>query len=306
MKYGIDIGHNCPPDIGARGIRQEDMLTMEVGTRVISKLKSLGHQVIDCKPRRASSVGNSLQQRCNIANSNRVDIYVSIHFNSFNRQANGTEVFATSDTGRRIAQPVLNNIVKLGYANRGVKNGSHLYVLNYTHMPAILVECCFCDAQQDMNRYNADNLADAIVRGLTGQTPPKPDEADKKTVLDLQKALNQLKIRDDNGKPLVEDGIIGNATRSATRNFQRIVDITETGIAGPTTWLAIEQILAKPILRPNHAAGTTVKYLQHQLKVVVDGIYGLLTASAVEVWQQKQGLTADGIVGPQTWNILLA
>ncbi|GAB4173536.1 MAG: N-acetylmuramoyl-L-alanine amidase [Coleofasciculaceae cyanobacterium] len=306
MKYGIDIGHNCPPDIGARGIRQEDNLTMEVGTRVISKLKSLGHQVVDCKPRRASSVGNSLQQRCNIANSNRVDIYVSIHFNSFNRQANGTEVFATSDRGRRIALPVLNNIVKLGYANRGVKNGSHLYVLQYTNMPAILVECCFCDAQQDMNRYNADNLADAIVRGLTGQTPPKPDEADKKTVLDLQKALNQLRIRDDNGKLLVEDGIIGNATRSATRNFQRIVGITETGIAGPTTWLAIEEILAKPILRPNHAAGTTVKYLQYLLKVVVDGIYGSLTASAVEVWQQKQGLTADGIVGPQTWNKLLA
>jgi N-acetylmuramoyl-L-alanine amidase len=306
MKYGIDIGHNCSPDIGARGIRQEDNLTMEVGTRVISKLKSLGHQVIDCKPRRASSVGNSLQQRCNIANSNRVDIYVSIHFNSFNRQANGTEVFATSDRGRRIAQPVLNNIVKLGYVNRGVKNGSHLYVLQHTNMPAILVECCFCDAQQDMNRYNADNLADAIVRGLTGQTPPKPDEADKKTVLDLQKALNQLRIRDDNGKPLVEDGIIGNATRSATRNFQRIVGITETGIAGPTTWLAIEEILAKPILRPNHAAGTTVKYLQYLLKVVVDGIYGSLTASAVEVWQQKQGLTADGIVGPQTWNKLLA
>jgi N-acetylmuramoyl-L-alanine amidase len=306
MKYGIDIGHNCPPDIGARGIRQEDNLTMEVGTRVISKLKSLGHQVIDCKPRRASSVGNSLQQRCSIANSNRVDIYVSIHFNSFNRQANGTEVFATSDTGRRIAQPVLNNIVKLGYANRGVKNGSHLYVLQYTNMPAILVECCFCDAQQDMNRYNADNLADAIVRGLTGQTPPKPDEADKKTILDLQKALNQLRIRDDNGKPLVEDGIIGNATRSATRNFQRIVGITETGIAGPTTWLAIEQILAKPVLRANHAAGTTVKYLQYLLKVVVDGIYGSLTATAIEVFQQKQGLTADGIVGPQTWDKLLA
>lgn len=306
MKYGIDIGHNCPPDIGARGIRQEDNLTMEVGTRVISKLKSLGHQVIDCKPRRASSVGNSLEQRCNIANSNRVDIYVSIHFNSFNRQANGTEVFAVSDTGRRIAQPVLNNIVKLGYVNRGVKDGSHLYVLRYTNVPAILVECCFCDSQQDMNRYNADNLADAIVRGLTGETPPNPDEADKKTILDLQKALNQLKIRDDNGKPLVEDGIMGNATRSATRNFQRIVDITETGIAGPTTWLAIEQILAKPVLRPNHAAGTTIKYLQAQLKVVVDGIYGSLTATAVEVFQQKQGLTADGIVGAQTWDKLLA
>lgn len=306
MKYGIDIGHNCPPDIGARGIRQEDHLTMEVGTRVISKLKSLGHQVINCKPSRASSVGNSLQQRCNIANFNRVDVFVSIHFNSFNRQVNGTEIFTGSDTGRRIAQPVLDNIVKLGFFNRGVKSGLHLYVVKNTNMPAILVECCFCDAQQDMNRYNPDTLSDAIVRGLTGQTAPKPDEAEKKTILELQKALNRLKIRDDNSKPLVEDGIIGNATRSATRNFQRIVGITENGMAGPTTWQAIEQILAKPILRANHAAGTTVKYLQHRLKVVVDGVYGIVSATAVQVFQRQQGLTADGIVGPQTWDKLFS
>src|SRR3712207_6671967 len=137
MKYGIDIGHNCSPDIGANGIRQEDQLTMEVGSKVISKLKALGHEVIGCRPSRASSVGHSLQQRCDIANNNRVDIFVSIHFNSFNKQANGTEVFAISDTGRSIAKRVLDSIVKLGYFNRGVKNGSHLYVLNHTNMPSI-------------------------------------------------------------------------------------------------------------------------------------------------------------------------
>jgi N-acetylmuramoyl-L-alanine amidase len=288
MKYGIDIGHNCPPDTGARGIRQEDNLTMEVGTRVISKLKLLGHQVIDCKPSRASSVGNSLQQRCNIANSNRVDVFVSIHFNSFNRQVNGTEIFTASDTGRRIAQSVLDNIVKLGYFNRGVKNGLHLYAISNTNMPAILVECCFCDSQQDMKRYNP------------------PDEAEKESILDLQKALNRLKITDDNAKSLVEDGTLDNETKAAIRNFQRMVGITENGIAGPTTRQAIEQILAKPVLRANHAAGTTVKYLQHRLKVVVDGVYGVVTATAIEVFQRKQGLTADGIVGPQTWDKLFS
>lgn len=306
MKYGIDIGHNCPPDTGARGIRQEDNLTMEVGTRVISKLKLLGHQVIDCKPSRASSVGNSLQQRCNIANSNRVDVFVSIHFNSFNRQANGTEIFTASDTGRRIAQSVLENIVKLGYFNRGVKNGLHLYVINNTNMPAILVECCFCDSQQDMNRYNPEALADAIIKGLTGQTAPTPDEVEKKSILDLQKALNRLKITDDNAKSLVEDGSLDNETKAAIRNFQRIVGITENGIAGPTTRQAIEQILAKPVLRENHAAGTTVKYLQNRLKVEVDGVYGVVTATAIEVFQRKQGLTADGVVGPQTWDKLFS
>src|SRR4028118_1306923 len=305
MKYGIDIGHNCPPDIGAKGLKQEDILTMEVGTKVISKLKSLGHQVIDCKPVRAGSVGDSLRQRCSIANSNKVDTFVSIHFNSFNGEANGTEVFAGSDTGRSIAKRVLDQIVKLGYFNRGVKDGSHLYVVSNTNMPAILVENCFCDVKKDMDRYNAENLAIAIVKGLTGQTSATPDSDEKTTTLELQQALNRLKIRDDNGKPVVEDGLIDNETKAATKNFQAIVDITETAVAGATTWLAINQILAKPVLRANHAAGTTVKYVQYRVGVQADGIYGPGTADAVGRFQKQQGLTVDGNVGPQTWGKLI-
>jgi N-acetylmuramoyl-L-alanine amidase len=305
MKYGIDIGHNAPPDTGARGVKFEDNLTMEVGTRVISKLKTLGHQVIDCKPSRAYSVRDSLQKRCDTANLNRVDVFVSIHFNAFNGQANGSEVFATSEAGRRIAAPILSNIVSLGYFNRGVKDGSHLYVVRNTNMPAVLVECCFCDSQKDMALYQPESLADAIVKGLTGQTPPSTDTGNQKTILDTQKALNRLQMRDDQGKSLVEDGTNDDQTRAAVRNFQRIVDITENGIAGPTTWLAIDRILAKPILRPNHASGTTVKYLQHRVGAVVDGIYGPGTAAAVERFQRQKGFTVDGITGPQTWTALI-
>ena len=303
MEYGIDIGHNCSPDTGARGIRVEDVMTMEVGTRVISKLKSQGHQVVECKPKSASTVGNSLLQRCNIANANRVNLFVSIHFNAFNRVAKGTEVFAASDTGRKIAQPILDNIVKLGYFNRGVKDGSHLYVIKNTNMPAILVECCFCDNQEDMNRYNPEALANAIVTGLTGKspTPPAPNPAKDNEIIKLQQTLNRLKITDSSGKKLVEDGTIDNETRAATQKFQSIVDITENGIAGPTTWIALNQILAKPILRANHAGGTAVKYLQYRIGAETDGVFGPGTEAALERFQKQNGLTADGILGPQSW-----
>ncbi|MEQ8385053.1 MAG: N-acetylmuramoyl-L-alanine amidase [Coleofasciculus sp. A1-SPW-01] len=306
MKYGIDIGHNCPPDTGASNIRKEDDMTKAVGTRVISKLKSLGHQVVDCTPSRAWSVSNSLQQRCNTANNNRVDQFISIHFNAFNGKAKGAEVFAISNTGKDMAKPVLDNIVELGYFNRGIKDGSHLYVLRNTAMPAILVECCFCDNQEDMDRYDAEAVANAIVKGLTGQTASPTIPLSQNPIVDLQKALNRLKIRSPKGTPLKEDGSNEADTTAALKTFQAIVGVTPTGKADAKTWQIINQILAMPVLRENHATGFVVKYLQRRIGATPDGIYGSGTAGAVKRFQQQQGITADGIIGAQSWSKILA
>lgn len=312
MKFGIDSGHNCPPDTGARGIKIEDNLTLDIGNRVIAKLRALGNEVVVCKPSSARTVTESLSKRCSIANASRVDIFVSIHFNAFNRQANGTEVFATSANGSKIAKPVLDEIVKLGFFNRGVKSGSHLYVLKNTDMPAILVECCFIDSQKDMNLFNPEIMANAIVKGLTGKLPSAPvnpvqDEEDNvdATILRLQKSLNRLKITDRNGRVLVEDGFTGANTKSATEKFQTIAGVQATGIADTATWNAINLILAKRIIRPNHAGGAVVRYLQYRVGIEADGVYGPQTEVAIKNFQKQNALDADGIVGPASWQKLI-
>jgi N-acetylmuramoyl-L-alanine amidase len=328
MKFGIDIGHNCPPDSGAKGIKSENKLTMEVGNKVIAKLENLGHTVIACKPNSARTVNQSLGSRCEKANSNRVDIFVSIHFNAFNGQANGTEVFAISDAGKKVAQKVLDEIVKLGFFNRGVKSGSHLYVLRRTNMPGILIECCFIDSAKDIQLYDGETMANAIVAGLTGKVantsvnpasdvPVNPvpnapvntvidEEQNKdKSILRLQKALNRLKITDKNNRTLVEDNSMGQATSSATEKFQRIVGVLPTGIAGNTTWDALNQILAKRVVQGTHTSGVIIRYLQYRVGADPDGIYGPQTEAAIKKFQQQNGLTADGIIGAITWQKLV-
>jgi len=167
LKYGVDIGHNCPPgDNGYVGIKKEDELNKEVGVKVMEKLKSLKHEVVYCTPRYDSSLSNSLYRRTNEANEKKVDVYVSIHFNGGGGR--GTEVFAISKSGKEIAKRVVDEIAALGYINRGVKDGSFLYVLRNTKMPAILVEGGFVDSIEDMEIFNAENIANAIVAGLTG------------------------------------------------------------------------------------------------------------------------------------------
>ncbi|HIK44066.1 MAG TPA: peptidoglycan-binding protein [Leptolyngbyaceae cyanobacterium M65_K2018_010] len=58
------------------------------------------------------------------------------------------------------------------------------------------------------------------------------------------------------------------------------------------------------------AEGEPVKQLQSRLAQLglysdpVDGVYGAATAQAVATFQQRQGLPVDGVVGPQTWQVL--
>jgi murein DD-endopeptidase MepM/ murein hydrolase activator NlpD len=47
-----------------------------------------------------------------------------------------------------------------------------------------------------------------------------------------------------------------------------------------------------------------VKFIQQQLNLKVDGIFGDKTHVAVESLQRKHGLLVDGIVGPKTWAFL--
>lgn len=57
--------------------------------------------------------------------------------------------------------------------------------------------------------------------------------------------------------------------------------------------------------------GTLVEYLQLALvragytSLTVDGIFGARTRDAVRDFQQKNGLSADGVVGRRTWNALM-
>ena len=98
----------------------------------------------------------------------------------------------------------------------------------------------------------------------------------------------QLKLLGHYG--MMPDGIWGKGSEQGMRAFQAEYGLTQTG-------------------NPNEMASDKskkiVKAIQEKLvadgiKVVVDGLAGHATMSAVKAWQSKNGLAADGIVGPAT------
>ena len=70
-----------------------------------------------------------------------------------------------------------------------------------------------------------------------------------------------------------------------------------------------QAILPWPVVRRG-AQNHPVRTLQHLLRahgknVAVDGIFGPATEAAVRQVQTAGGVAADGIVGPQTWPVLI-
>jgi N-acetylmuramoyl-L-alanine amidase len=164
FKVALDIGHNCPPDTGATGIRFEDKLNFEIGKKIKEFLKIEGVEIVDVTPKKASSVLNSLFSRTDTANLSGCKYYLSIHHNKGG--GHGTEIFAMTSLGRAIAAPILEEICKLGFKNRGIKDGSGWFVIRNSTMPAVLIEVCFLDSQEDIDLWNADKIAKAIVKGF--------------------------------------------------------------------------------------------------------------------------------------------
>lgn len=171
MKIMIDCGHCLSgADTGAQGNgKREEILTREVGGLVKTYLLQQGHQCELTEVNSGySSVNASLQARIDKEKTYKPDLFVSIHFNA--GRGTGTETYVCSTSGQayQYAKKVQSKIVELtGYVDRGVKTANFAVVAK-TNAPAMLIECAFIDNANDMNVYDADILAKAIVEGITG------------------------------------------------------------------------------------------------------------------------------------------
>ena len=180
MVINVHAGHNPDGKIayGAVGLIKESTEARKVKTEVISLLKSAGHTVYDCTVDNGTSQSNVLKKIVSKCNAHKVDLDVSIHFNAGandrrgNGSTTGTEVLVYDNKGiaNITANKICNAISKLGYKNRGVKIRRDLYVLNSTKAPALLIECCFVDDKDDVNKYNYKTMANSIVKGIIGTT----------------------------------------------------------------------------------------------------------------------------------------
>lgn len=107
------------------------------------------------------------------------------------------------------------------------------------------------------------------------------------------------------GYSVTVDGEFGSGTQSAVKSFQSGQGLAADGVVGTLTW---EKLVITVRLG---SSGDAVRAAQsrlvvHGYSVAVDGAFGSGTDSAVRTFQSAGGLTADGIVGLDTWANLVA
>ncbi len=168
MTVGINCGHTASgAGSGAVGLLKESEHTRLVGHALMNKLRAAGIKTIDCTIDSANTQNEYLAAAVALANRQDLDWFISIHFNaSSSHDGNGVEVYTFEGRRHPDAVEVCENISKLGFKNRGVKSGSGLYVIRNTRARSMLIECCFCDNEHDVDLYHSVGGADAIAQSI--------------------------------------------------------------------------------------------------------------------------------------------
>ena len=234
-KMNFSAGHNPDGKIasGAIGIIKESTEARNVVSHMVKFAKAEGKTVYDCTCNNGTGQKDVLKKICAKCNQHKVDLDISIHFNSFNGSAKGVEVIYVNKKVASVAASVAKSVSsKLGIVNRGIKYRDNLYFLNNTASPAILIECCFVDNKEDVSKYNAEKMAKAIIEGILGKsiggTTSKP--------VDNKKAVKTLIVADgevDKKAAEVLKWKITDAVVTTSKDFNKYKAEKSIGIGGP-------------------------------------------------------------------------
>lgn len=165
MKIVINAGHTkTGAGTGASKYLNESTETRKIAYELLKLLADSKHEAM---PAIFDRSGDNLKEAVTLSNNEGADLFVSIHLNA----GGGTGCEAYTWRGQQVPEAVkaCNNLNKLGFRNRGVKNGSGLYVIKNTKCTAILIEICFVDNKADADLFRNvgyEKIASAIYSAI--------------------------------------------------------------------------------------------------------------------------------------------
>ena len=287
-----------------------------------------GFAVYDVKPELTDT---AVSTRIRRINAQGLTLLVTFGYNAFGsgntfNSAQGISTFYSQSNvrptqSRALSEDIYEQLVNgTNQVGRGVSALTDVGVLQSVNCLSTLVEpgymTNFAEAKLMLDPDYQTEVAEETCHGVCvylGQTfttrnnlanyPTLRSGSGGNFVYLLQYMLSQ------NGYPLTIDGVFGLNTLNAVQAFQTANGLTADGIVGNNTWRTLLVLPPRPTVRQG-SRGTYVRYLQQKLTSKLyplgeaDGIFGNATREAVVAFQQENGLSPDGIVGPLTWEVV--
>lgn len=303
----------------------ENEFNRQAKYRFLEACLRCGFNVFDVKPELQDV---SITTRIRRINNAGLTLLVTFAYNAFGTGAsfnsgNGFEVFYSllnpqPQESRALSEEIYVELEKNPYvAGRGV-NTLNVSVLSSVNCPSSLIEAGFmtnfAEAKLMLDPDYVLEIAERTCAGVCDYLDVEYVPRDNLSVYPtLSRGNRGNKVRllqlllNYYGYNLSADGVFGSGTNTAVVNFQRNNGLTQDGIVGPNTWRALLNLTPASKTIRNGSRSSNVMYLQRKLLsklypiTDLDGIFGNETQNAVRQFQQENNLTADGIVGPLTW-----
>lgn len=231
MKVNVHGGHNrhVPGIISYLDEVTEDR---KISKEVQRLLKINGSTVYDCTDDSARTQSGNLNNIVKKCNKHNVDLNMSIHLNGCKKvkkdgKTKGVEVWVQNMHTKAVpyARRICRELERLGFTNRGVKgckeNNHSLAVIRRTKAPALLVEVCFADDEDDIMLYKKlgyKSISSAIVKAVLNKSSLKDDKkVDKSFKVKLKRKLVIWSRPTASGKKVgkVEKGEVYSVTKTA-------------------------------------------------------------------------------------------
>lgn len=174
----IDPGHGGIDDgkIGVNGEKEKD-INLNISLKIKKILEENDIEVVMTREedgRLADSQTEDLKARVDVMNRVRPVLAVSIHQNSYHdAEISGAQVFyhSSSEEGRRAAEKIRDGIRSADPAqDRENKANDSYYILKYSEVPAVIVECGFlsnpAEAERLVDGEYQEKIAGAVAAGI--------------------------------------------------------------------------------------------------------------------------------------------
>lgn len=197
---GSDPGAIDPKEkLGDDGIYEDNIYSEESDLNLeFSKIfREEGKKEYEIISTRTEDKYIKLSKRCNIANVEKTDIFVSFHCNAAGPEsARGIETLyhPKSKEGKKLAAAIQKELIAAtDTPDRGIKERDNLYVLNKTHMPAVLIEMGFITNTEEERLLNdrayQKKLIEAVLKGIRKYDGRESDYANHWAKDDIEAAM---------------------------------------------------------------------------------------------------------------------